>query len=278
MNQKIQLDAPKRAMVVFAHPDDADVGVSGTVAKWAKQGTEVTYVLCTSGDKGSKYPRQTSPGLMRIREAEQREAAKILGIKNVVFLRFKDAELLPFDLAMRHDIVAAIRQYKPDVVVCQDPTSRYGTAGRGGSQHPDHIAAGEATLSAVVSAAGSRLAFPDLLVQGLPPHTVKEVRLFMAFNNPDYFEDISETIDIKVQALMAHRSQFGEGAAARWKEMAQNTGKPHGLKYAESFKRLQVNGHNQDLLASLALDGDDAHASNGKPAEASGKRRTLARS
>ncbi len=230
---------PKRAMVVFAHPDDADVAVSGTVAKWAKAGCEVTYVLLTSGDKGSDNPRMTSPRIAKIREAEQKAAGKILGLKNVVFLRYKDAELLPFDLKMRHDIVAEIRRYKPDALFCQDPTNRHGGGAGRGINHPDHVAAGEATLAAVFPSARDRLTFPDLLVQGLKPHKVSDVFLMMT-RDADYFEDITSTVDLKVQALKAHKSQFGENAGERWKQMAENLGKQHDMKYAEGFRWIKL--------------------------------------
>ena len=229
---------PKKVMAIMAHPDDAEFGISGTVAKWVRMGSEVTYVLCTSGDKGSDDPRMTSAKLVKTREAEQQAAAKILGVKRVVFLRFKDAELLPFDLKLRHDIVAEMRRYKPNAVICQDPTTRYGFGGRY-IQHPDHIAAGEATLAAVYPSVRDRLTFPDLLVQGLKPHKVTDIFL-MGARDPDHFEDISDTIDIKVKALMAHRSQVGEGVAKFVKQNGENTGKEHKMKYAESFRWLKL--------------------------------------
>ncbi len=229
---------PKKVMVIMAHPDDAEFGVSGTVAKWARMGSEIIYVLCTSGDKGSDDPKMTSAKLVRTREAEQKAAGKILGLKNVVFLRFKDAELLPFDMKLRHDLVAEMRRFKPNAVICQDPTTRFGFGGRY-IQHPDHIAAGEATLAAVYPSVRDRLTFPDLLVQGLKPHKVTDVFL-MGSRDPDYFEDISGTMDIKVKALMAHKSQVSEGTGKFVRMNAENTGKQHNTKYAESFRWLRL--------------------------------------
>src|ERR687885_2884766 len=131
--------APARAMVVVAHPDDAEFMCGGTVARWAAEGTEIIYVLGTSGDKGSDNPQVASEQLMETREAEQREAARILGVKQVEFLRFPDAELVP-DLTLRLAITRMIRLHRPDAVICQDPASRW--SGRGYLQHPDHIAMG----------------------------------------------------------------------------------------------------------------------------------------
>lgn len=262
---------PKRVMAVMAHPDDAEFGIAGTVAKWARAGSEIEYVLCTSGDKGSDDPRMTSAKLVKIREAEQKVAGKILGLKNVVFLRFKDAELLPFDLKLRHDLVAEMRRFKPDAVICQDPNTRFG--GNRYIQHPDHIAAGEATLAAVYPSVRDRLTFPDLLVQGLKPHKVTDVFL-MGSRNPDYFEDITSTIDIKVKALMAHKSQVSEGTARFVRVNAENAGKPHNMKYAESFLWLRLDrprteqnqaGNNQAPVAAAASrNGNSKSSKNGR--------------
>ncbi|MCS7051613.1 MAG: PIG-L family deacetylase, partial [Thermomicrobium sp.] len=125
---------PQRVLVVMAHPDDAEFVCAGTVARWASEGSEVVYVLVTSGDKGSNDPTLTSEQLATIREAEQREAARILGVRHVEFLRYRDAEVVA-DLGLRRAIVRAIRQFRPDAVVCQDPTQRY--IGQVYIQHPD---------------------------------------------------------------------------------------------------------------------------------------------
>lgn len=195
---------PARAMVVVAHPDDAEFMCSGTVAKWAAEGSEIVYVLGTSGDKGSDNPEVTSEQLMETREAEQKEAARILGVKQVEFLRFPDAELIP-DLNLRLAITRMIRRHRPDAVICQDPTSRWG--GRGYLQHPDHIAMGEATLAAVFPSARDRLTFPQLILEGLEPHKTKEVYLAAA-GDADAWIDITGSFDTKLAALKAHVSQI----------------------------------------------------------------------
>jgi LmbE family N-acetylglucosaminyl deacetylase len=165
---------PKKIAVVVAHPDDAEFICAGTIARWVDEGHEVVYVLLTSGDKGSADPEMTPQKLAATREAEQREAARILGARDVIFMRYPDGELEP-NLELRREIVRIIRRLKPDVVVCQDPTVRWVDTQY--INHPDHRAAGEATLAAVFPAARDRMNFPELLAEGLrtwrstSPHT-----------------------------------------------------------------------------------------------------------
>lgn len=212
--------APGRVMVVMAHPDDAEFGCAGTVARWADAGSEIIYVLGTSGDKGSDDPNMTPEMLVETREREQREAAAILGVKTVEFLHFRDAELLP-DLNLRLAITRVVRQYKPDAVICQDPTNRW--EGQEYIQHPDHIAMGEATLAAVFPSARDRLTFPQLLDEGLQPHKVTDVFVGGA-REPDVWIDVTDSFDTKLKALGAHKSQMGdwdfEPTLRRW---AQDT-------------------------------------------------------
>jgi LmbE family N-acetylglucosaminyl deacetylase len=191
----------------MAHPDDAEFICAGTVAKWAAEGQEITYVLGTSGDKGSDDLEMTGAQLMKIREAEQRAACDVLGVKEVVFLRLPDAELVP-DLTMRKTITRVIREHKPDAVICQDPTARW--EGNGYIQHPDHLAMGEATLAAIFPSARDRLTFPDLLAEGLEPHKVTEVYIAASQEKCDFFVQIDGFLDKKFDSLDAHRSQMGE--------------------------------------------------------------------
>ena len=162
----------RKGMVVFAHADDAEWGCSGTVAKWCAEGWDVVYVVCTDGSKGSADPSMTSITLSQIREQEQRNAGNVLGLQDVVFLNYEDSMLEP-SLELRRDITRQIRRYKPDVLICGTPMRRLSYNGYLG--HPDHIAAGEAALSAVFPSARDRLTFPELLDEGLEPHNVSEV-------------------------------------------------------------------------------------------------------
>lgn len=218
--QKVPGAAPSRVMVIMAHPDDAEFSCAGTVAKWAAAGSEVMFVLGTSGDKGSDDPEMTSEQLVQTREREQREAARVLGVKTVEFLRFRDAELVP-DLNLRLAITRVVRQYKPDAVICQDPTNRW--EGQEYIQHPDHLAMGEATLAAVFPSARDRLTFPQLLEEGLEPHKVAEVFIAGA-RDPDVWIDVTGAFDTKIKALAEHKSQMGDwDFASMLRRWAQDT-------------------------------------------------------
>jgi LmbE family N-acetylglucosaminyl deacetylase len=228
---------PASLMVIVAHPDDAEFMCAGTVARWAASGCEVTYVLGTSGDKGSNDPTMTSERLVEIREAEQVAAARILGVKHVEFLRFRDAELLP-DLELRRAIVRAIRKYKPDAVICQDPTARW--FGQEYIQHPDHIAMGEAALAAVFPTSRDRLTFPELLAEGLEPHTVREVYL-AGSAEPDYWVDITAYFERKIEALRAHASQMGDWDPEPWIRLwAQDAAAEARRKRFPGAERIQL--------------------------------------
>jgi len=235
--------APKRVLVIQAHPDDVEFSSAGTIARWASEGAEVHYCSITSGDKGSADPGITGVALATTREREQRAACDILGVKSVIFLGYLDATLVP-DLNLRRELTRVIRRVKPDLLMCMDPTMRY--AGQGYINHPDHVAAGEASLTAVFPSARDRMTFPELLDEGLEPHKVAEVYLF-AGEHPDIWVDISDFIETKLAALNAHASQV-----AHWdpREMIENwareTTKRHPDKpadfgdYSESFKYFKL--------------------------------------
>lgn len=222
-----------RVLVVGAHPDDADFVIGGTVAGWTRAGREVTYVLCTPGDKGSHDPDLLPARLAEIRQAEQREAARRLGVREVVFLDYEDGMLEP-TLALRRDLVRVIRSVRPEAVVCQDPTARW--RGSQSINHPDHIAAGEAALAAVYPAAEMRWTFPELIGEGLEPHQVLDIYLY-GTQEPDYFVDISESLEAKIHGLSAHASQVGtiplDRLIRRW---ARDVGQPQGIEYAEGLR------------------------------------------
>ena len=230
---------PKRVAVICAHPDDAEFICAGAVARWVAEGHHVDYVLLTSGDKGSDDPAMTGEQLVAIREAEQRAACDVLGVREVVFLRYPDAMLVP-DLAMRRELVRVIRRLRPDVVVCQDPTVRW--VDQDYLNHPDHRAAGEATLDAVYPAARDRMTFPELLADGLEPHKVGEVYLAGA-KDPDVWIDITDNLDTKIDALHCHASQVDSwefepivrGWARETAERREGVG-----EYAESFKYFKL--------------------------------------
>jgi len=224
-------------MGIFAHPDDPEFSAGGTFARWAREGREVMYVILTDGSKGTEDIELAGDRLARLRVEEQREAARILGVKEVLFLGYEDGVLQP-TIELRRELVRIIRLYRPQWVVCPDPTARY-LADRY-INHPDHVAAGEVTLAAIFPAARNRPTFPELLKQGLDVHTVEEVYL-SGPREPNFFVDISDTLELKIRALRAHRTQVGERPVhefvTRW---AEEVGKLAGVPYAEAFRRIRL--------------------------------------
>ena len=200
-------EGPKRILGVFAHPDDPEFFAGATFAKWAADGAIITFVIATSGDKGSADPQMTAEKLAQIREEEEREAAAALGVKQVVFLRYKDGELFP-TLELRRDITRLIRMKKPDIVVTLDPTVFwYETRG---INHPDHRAIGAATLEAVFPTARDRLNFIELeRDEGLKPHKTLTVYIAGAAQ-PTLTVDVSNAIETQIRALQAHKSQIAD--------------------------------------------------------------------
>jgi LmbE family N-acetylglucosaminyl deacetylase len=234
-----QLPEARSVMVIVAHPDDAEFGSAGTVARWAGEGKEIVYVLCTSGDKGTSDTSISPAALAEIRRAEQRNACRVLGVREVVFLGYEDGVLIS-SLELRRDLVRQIRTFRPDVVVCQDPTTRW--SGQRYLNHPDHRAAGDAALDAVYPSSRDPHVFPQLLAEGLQPHKVREVYL-MSQDNADVWIDIAGTIDTKIAALREHASQIRDRGdqVAQWvREGAERQAEGHGMRYAEGFKYIRL--------------------------------------
>lgn len=233
------LKTPKTVLAVFAHPDDMDFSSSGTIAKWASGGADITYLVCTDGGKGSEDPTITPKKLSAIRKKEQLEAAKILGVKDVIFLNNRDGELI-VDLKLKEQISKVIRKKKPELVITLDPTFLYSTK-RGFVNHSDHRAAGQAAIDAVFPLARDRLNFPHHEKQGLVPHKTNTL-LLVAFEDPEHFEDITKTFEKKLQTLKAHKSQVPSDSAfeKRIRERASMLGKKSGFKYAEGFKCIHI--------------------------------------
>ncbi|MEO8750242.1 MAG: PIG-L deacetylase family protein [Allobranchiibius sp.] len=227
-----------RVLVVVAHPDDADFGAAGTTATWTRAGIEVTYLICTYGDQGGfdDTPRDQVPA---IREAEQRAAAAAVGVSDVRFLSgYHDGSLDP-TRELQRDIVRVMRQVRPQRVLTQSPQRWWD---RIGASHPDHLAAGEATIRALYPAARNRFAFPELLAQeGLEPWTLTEVWL-MADERAEHAVDITDTFDAKLTALRAHTSQtvhLGNGLEERLREWGTKTAQNAGMgpgRLAEIFR------------------------------------------
>jgi len=230
--------APKRAMSIHAHPDDQEFTVGGTLAKWARAGCEIVTVCITRGGAGSnKYTPldMTREALVSIREDEQREAGRILGVKETIFLDYEDGMLEP-SIPLRRELTRLIRRHRPEAVLTGDPTVRY--YGTTYMNHPDHRAAADVALDAVFPSAGTRLIFPELLAEGLEPHEVRQVYIHGA-ERPDTYVDIAETLDVKVAALRAHKSQMGEWDPSEMiTQWAAEQGRRRKLKAAESYRRM----------------------------------------
>ncbi len=229
----------KIILAVGAHPDDIDIGSSGSIAKWIKQGADAYYLVLTDGSKGSEDAKISNTALTKIRRAEQQSAADLLGIKKVFFLDFVDGEL-ENSPELRKEIVKIIRQIKPTTVMCFDPTLVYDD-NRQFINHPDHRAAGQATLDAVFPYARNTRTFPELLSEGLEPHVVEEL-LMTNFSKNNYAVDISDTIDLKIQTLACHKSQFRDigkfqDSIKKSNALAGSNAKPK-VKYAENFQRI----------------------------------------
>ncbi|HUV52796.1 MAG TPA: PIG-L deacetylase family protein [Dehalococcoidia bacterium] len=226
---------PAYAMVVTAHPDDAEFSVAGTVARWVKEGKDVVYVVCTNGDKGTSDPDMKPALLVKIREQEQLAAARVLGVREVIFLRHPDQGLEDTP-EFRKQIVRLIRMYRPEVVATSDPYLRY-------MWHRDHRIAGQVILDAVFPYARDVLAYPDLMLEGLKPHKVKEVLLWAA-DDVNYLSDITDTFDLKIAALRCHQSQVGhfsstdleDGLREQHKRLAEG----QTFKLAEAFHRVEM--------------------------------------
>jgi len=224
---------PESALAIYAHPDDIEFGCAGTLSRWAKNGCKVTYVLCTSGDVGIAEPGMTRARAAEIREEESRQAAKIAGASNVVFLREPDG-LLQATLELRGKLVREIRRYRPEVVMTGDPVMLWGRDNY--INHPDHRAAATAALDAVFPAAGQPNLFEEFEQEGLRAHKPRKVYI-SGWSQNEVFVSIDETIDTKIKALRAHQSQMnGWDPSDRIREWASEAARGKEMQYAEVFR------------------------------------------
>lgn len=228
---------PKRAMFIFAHPDDIEFGTAGTAALWAKYGSDVVYVVLTDGNIGSHDPDMTAEKLAKIRRAEQTAAAETAGA-TCIYMGEPDGLLQPTP-ELRKKLVRLIRQHRPNVVVCGDPNFYYG---ENYINHPDHRNAAIAALEAVFPSADSPLLFPELVSEeGLSPHKVNYVFLTSNWGEATYYVDISETLEIKIEALRQHKSQLKDwDPEERVKEWTAAVGKRVGFNHAEAYKKITL--------------------------------------
>lgn len=227
-------------LVVVAHPDDVDFGVAGSVAQWTKAGVRVSYCIVTDGDAGGSDRSVSRPDMARIRREEQRAAAAEVGVSDVVFLGYPDGRLTP-SLELRRDVSRQIRRLRPGRVVCQSPDRMWD---RLGASHPDHLAAGEATVCAVYPDARNPFAHPELLEEGLEPFSVPDLWL-TASPETTHVVDVTDTFDMKMSALRRHVSQVGDrDGLDEWirgwlSAAAERAGLPAG-RLVESFRAVHI--------------------------------------
>ncbi|MBK7781675.1 MAG: PIG-L family deacetylase [Ardenticatenia bacterium] len=220
-------------MVIVAHPDDIEFGSAGTVAAWVKGGAEVCYVLCTSGDVGIAEAGMTKAQAAAIREVEQTAAAAAVGVNDVVYLREPDG-MLENSIDLRRKLVREIRRFRPEAVICMDPTVMW--VGDGYINHPDHRAAGTAAVDAIFPAAGQPNLFEELAAEGLRAHKPRKV-FVTSFRQGEVAVDITDTIDLKLSALRKHESQMkGWDPEPRVREWNSMAAAGTGAAYAERFR------------------------------------------
>jgi LmbE family N-acetylglucosaminyl deacetylase len=230
-------EAPARVLAIYAHPDDPEISAGGTLARWATAGSEVHVLVTTRGDKGSNDPATDTAELTQTRKRESLAAARVLGVAGVLHLDHPDGEL-PDDRTLRGELVRHVRLYRPDVVLCPDPTAVF--FGEGYINHRDHRVTGWAALDAVAPASGNPHYFPELRGEGLDVHTPSAIYL-SGTHEPNVWVDIGGSIDRKIEALLCHASQLTE--TGEWfdeflRESAEAAGRAAGVTYAEGFRRI----------------------------------------
>lgn len=226
-------------MVVFAHPDDAEFGSAGTVASWTRAGAEVQYLCVTDGSAGSNEPGVIREELADIRKSEQLAACDVLGVADCVFLGIQDG-LVEVTLDLRRDITREVRRFRPDVLVAPDPT-RYWDDERRYINHTDHRAVGQACMAVVNPDSSTRPMFPELLDEGFEPFEIHHLWIPSWDGSVDTYMDISETIEVKIEALRCHKSQIHDSPVDEWiRERARVRGEPAGLPFAETFRTFKL--------------------------------------
>ncbi len=231
----------KVILAISAHEDDLDFGCSGTISKWINEGAKVYYFILTDGSKGSDDKSINEQELIKERQVEQENAAKVLGVEKVFFGNFEDGALEDNNI-VRKEIVKMIRSIKPDIVITMDPEFLYNSE-YGFINHPDHIAAARATMFSVYPFSRNRPSFKELLQEGLEPHKVSELLLIsMGSAKANMYIDISSTIDNKIEALKMHTSQYDDFDKLKEMilKMSNIAGTKKGYQYAESFIRIEI--------------------------------------
>jgi len=233
----LDTETPACALAIYGHPDDPEISAGGTLARWADAGAEINVVITTRGDKGTSDPDADIRALVETRVNETKLAARVLGVSQTYFLDHADGEL-ENDRELRLELVRLVRQLRPDVVLCPDPTAVF--FGDGYVNHRDHRVTGWATLDAVSPAASTPHYFPELRAEGLDVHAVRAVYLSGTLE-PNLWIDIGATLERKIDALFCHESQLvetGDWFREFLRESALGAGRAAGVAYAEAFRRI----------------------------------------
>jgi LmbE family N-acetylglucosaminyl deacetylase len=222
-----------RVLVIMAHPDDPDFTCAGAAIQMARQGIEVTYMILTNGDKGNHNPEITRNQLIAMRKIEQRNAAELCGVKQVLFMGAEDGFLRP-TRSIRKRVTREIRRIRPEIIVCPHP-DRY-LVGMGYINHPDHRNAGLVALEAIFPAADNPMFYPDMADEGYLPHKISQLYVF-GHENPNVQLDITDDVDLKIQAILCHKTQIAnpEEAPTRWKERWGSKQEDGSVRYFERF-------------------------------------------
>lgn len=235
--------SPRLILAIMAHPDDCELSCAGAIARWVREDDRAVLLLATDGARGAKYEGSQQADVARERRQEQLEAANIIGFQDVLFLGFQDGDLTD-DWPLRGALVERIRRLKPDVVVMLDPLTviyrnQY-------VNHRDHRMLGMAALDAMYPEASNAAYFPEQLREGLDLHKVPEF-LLANTDQPNHWVDVTDTLELRFEALRAHRSQMklwpdgGDAVIDQQRVAAAAAGLGHGVRYAEEYRRVVVN-------------------------------------
>jgi len=227
-------DQPKVALVIAAHPDDPDFGAAGTAHLWTKEGWDFYYLVCTDGSKGTEDASLTADRLVPMRHKEQRAAAQALGVKDVFFLEGHVDGELTYNRTLLGDVVRMIRKVRPYAVFTHEPSQLFHR--NSFINHSDHRTTGLVTVDAVYPSARDRWNFPEHIEEGLEPHKVKEIFIW-GNDDPNFAVDITDVVETKIQALLRHTSQFGEGSDEFLKFVRERWKDADG-RYYERFRRV----------------------------------------
>lgn len=227
----------KRVMVIMAHPDDPDFTCAGTVIQMARRGIEVTYMILTNGDKGNHNPEITRNQLIAMRKIEQRKAAELCGVKQVLFMNEEDGFLRP-TRSIRKRVTREIRRIRPELIICPHPDRYF--SGMGYINHPDHRNAGLVALEAIFPAADNPMFYPDMADEGYLPHKISQLYI-TGHDDPNLQIDITDDVDLKIQSILCHKSQIGnpEEAPKRWRERWGEKQPDGTLRHFERFRVLK---------------------------------------